>query len=156
MPLISKKARYALHGLGYIARHSDGDPVPFAVILEYLKAYSKRLSLSPGYIAKVFQEVSRAGLTEAVSGPRGGYRLARRPEDIRLIEVIEATDGPQLTACCLLSMGDCDQQGSCGVGAVVREAEQVFYNFFRTETVATLARKMTFPDLPQLKPPRKP
>jgi Rrf2 family protein len=150
MALISKKARYALHGLGFIARHSDGSPVPFHWILEYLKAYSKHLTLSPGYIAKVFQEVSRAGLTEAVSGPRGGYRLARPPENIRLIEIIEAVDGPQLSACCLLSMGDCDQQGECGVGAVVREAEQVFYEFFRTETVATLARKMTFPDLPQL------
>jgi Rrf2 family protein len=155
MPLISKKARYALHGLGYIARHSDGDPVPFNVILEYLKAYSKRLSLSPGYIAKVFQEVSRAGLTEAVSGPRGGYRLARLAENIRLIEIIEAVDGPQRTACCLLSMGECDQQGECGVGAVVREAEEVFYEFFRTETVATLACKMTFPELPQLSTPSK-
>jgi Rrf2 family protein len=156
MPLISKKARYALHGLGYIARHSDGGPVPFNMILAYLKAYSKRLTLSPGYIAKVFQEVSRAGLTEAVSGPRGGYRLAREPQNIRLIEIIEAIDGPQLSACCLLSMGECDQQGDCGVGAVVRKAEQVFYDFFRTETVATLADKMKFPQLPQPDSPRQP
>jgi len=156
MPLISKKARYALHGLGYIARYSNGEPVPFNAILQYLKAYSKRLSLSPGYIAKVFQEVSRAGLTEAISGPHGGYRLARRPEEIRLIEIIEAVDGPQRTACCLLSMGECDQQGDCGVGAVVRQAEQVFYDFFRTETVETLARKMKFPDLTQLSAPRRP
>ena len=155
MALISKKARYALHGLGYIARHSDGEPVPFNTILLYLKAYSKRLSLSPGYIAKVFREVCRAGLTEAVSGPHGGYRLARRPQEIHLIEIIEAVDGPQRTACCLLSMGECDQQGECGVGAVVRQAEQVFYDFFRTETVATLARKMKFPDLSQLSSPRR-
>ncbi|MGD8375154.1 MAG: Rrf2 family transcriptional regulator [Acidobacteriota bacterium] len=145
MPLISKKARYALHGLGYLAHAAGGSPVPFQEILAYLRAYSQRLTLSPPYIAKVFHEVSRAGFVEAVPGPGGGYRLARPAKEIPLIRIVEALDGPVLTECCLLSVGSCPQDGACGFGGLVQEAEQQFYDFFRRETVASLARKMQFP-----------
>jgi Rrf2 family iron-sulfur cluster assembly transcriptional regulator len=87
MRTISKKARYALHGLAFVAEYGRSEPVPFNRILGYLRAYSQRLSLSPSYIAKVFQEISRAGFTTAVSGPRGGYQLARSPGSIRVIDV---------------------------------------------------------------------
>ncbi len=146
MALISKKARYALHGLAYVASVSNGEPVPFNRILSYLRAYSQRLTLSPGYIAKVFQEMSRAGLMVAVPGPRGGYQLARPAKDIHLIEVVEALDGPILTECCLLSVGQCERQATCGVRRVIHEAELSFYHFFQNETVASLARRMDFPD----------
>ncbi len=147
MTLVSKKVRYALHGLGYIARRSstDGRPVPFDQVLAYLRAYSPRLTLSEGYIAKVFQEISRAGLTSSTPGPGGGYLLTRPPEQIHLIEIIEALEGPVREDCCLLSVGGCPNQGNCGVGAVIREAEASFHRFFHGETVATLVRRMTFP-----------
>lgn len=146
MLLISKKARYALHGLAYIALSSRDDPVSFEAILGYLRTYSPRLTLSPGYMAKIFQEVSRAGLTEAVSGPHGGYRLARPAEEIRLIEIVEALDGPLLTGCCLLSVQGCPRQGVCGVHQLVHDAELVFYEFFKKETVASLVERMNFSD----------
>lgn len=145
MSIISKKARYALHGLAYIAVFSNGEPVPFKKILGYLRFYSQRLTLSPGYIAKVFQEISRAGFTEAVSGPRGGYQLARPAEQIRLIEVVEALDGPLVLGCCLLSVGECPRQATCGVAGLIHEAELSFHHFFEKETIASLARRMNFP-----------
>lgn len=149
MSIVSKRVRYALHGLGYIAAFSADEPVPFNDILAYLRRYSQRLTLSPSYIAKIFQDISRAGFTAAVSGPHGGYRLAREPEQIHLIEIVEALDGPLLTGCCLLfaGSGPCDQQATCGVRGVIHEAEVGFYRFFEKETVATLAERMSFPDL---------
>lgn len=144
MRIVSKKSRYALHGLAYVAAVSHGEPVPFNRILEYLRSYSQRLTLSPGYMAKIFQEVSRAGFTVAVPGPRGGYQLARQPEEIHLIEIVEALDGPVLTECCLLSVGTCERQSTCGVSQIIHQAEQSFYRFFMNETVASLARKMDF------------
>lgn len=149
MSIVSKRVRYALHGLGYIAAFSEGEPVPFNEILAYLRKYSQRLTLSPSYIAKIFQDVSRAGFTAAVPGPHGGYRLAREPEQIHLIEIVEALDGPLLTGCCLLfaGAGPCDQQATCGVRGVIHEAEISFYRFFEKETVATLAERMSFPVL---------
>jgi Rrf2 family protein len=131
--------------LAYIAANSDGEPVAFAEILAYLRAYSPQLSLSPGYIGKIFQDVSRSGLTQAVSGPRGGYRLNRPAAEISLLEVVETLEGPLLSECCLLSVGQCSQQ-ECGVRDVVHEAESALIGFFERETVASLVEKMAFPD----------
>lgn len=146
MTLISRKARYSLHGLAYMATFPADEAVPFAQILGYLRAYSPRLSLSSGYLAKVFQDVSRAGFTTAMVGPHGGYQLARPADAIPLIEVIEALDGPQLPGCCLLSVGDCPNETSCGVRSLLGEAELAFYRFFEEHTIASLAARMDFPD----------
>ncbi|MBP0491596.1 RrF2 family transcriptional regulator [Pararoseomonas indoligenes] len=51
---------------------------------------AKRLGAARRGIEPVFQALSRAGLLEGVRGPRGGYRLARRPRDIRLSEAVAA------------------------------------------------------------------
>lgn len=146
MSLVSKKARYALHGLAYLATFSDGRRVPFEGILSYLQAYSGRLTLSPGYIAKIFQQASRAGLTRSATGPSGGYWLARPADEIRLFDVIEAFDGRVVSACCLLSTGGCDRQATCGVREIIHEAELCFWSFFEHETLATMAVRMDFPD----------
>jgi Rrf2 family protein len=145
MAIVSKKVRYALHGLAYISAHARGRPVPFDEILAYLEDYSNELTLAPSYIAKIFQEVSRAGITAATSGPGGGYRLIRPPESIRLIEIVEALDGPIQSHCCLLSVGACTRNNACAVQEVVREAEIRIYSFFEDETLAGLGSKMSFP-----------
>ena len=45
------------------------------------------------YLAKHLQQLSKAGILEAVSGPRGGYRLAQIPEKISLLDIVETIDG---------------------------------------------------------------
>lgn len=150
MAIISKKSRIALHGLAYLALSSRQDPVPFEEILGYLRAYSVQLPLSPTYIAKIFQDVSRAGFADSVSGPRGGYRLARPAAEISLIEIVESLDGPLLTGCCL-AIGDCPRQEICGVRAVIHQAELAFYRFFEEETVASLAGRLDIADSPVIR-----
>lgn len=145
MEIVSKKSRYALHGLAYIAAFSDDDPVPFEEILAYLRAYSPRLSLSPGYLGKIFQEVARAGLTESLPGPHGGYRLSRPAEEVPLLDVIEALEGELLSRCCLLAVQQCPRK-HCGMRDLIREAEMMIYRYFENETLASLADKMEFPD----------
>ena len=147
MTLVSTRARYALHGLAYIAENSGRGPIRFEEIHRYLKVYAPDLELSASYLAKVFQDISRAGFTEAVSGPRGGYRLGRPADQIRLIEIIETLDGASASQCCLLSVGNCSQKTRCRVGDLTRDAEIAFRSIFERETIASLAERMSFPDL---------
>jgi Rrf2 family protein len=141
--MISKRARYALHGVGYLAQRYQDSPISFAEILEYLKEYSKDLSFSQGYISKIFQELSRAGITTAVVGRKGGYALARPPKEVKIIDVVAAMDGHPMKECCLLSVGGgCDNQTTCGVSQVIHGAQKSFYDFLSAETADTLCRKM--------------
>ena len=145
--MISKRSRYAIHGVGFLAYHHESAPVPFANILGYLrngylKNESERLSLSPGYIAKVFQDLSRAGIVHSSVGRNGGYTLARDPGTIRMLDVVTAMDGIQASRCCLLSMGECDNQDTCGVRELVTRAEQAFFDVLAEETVESQAKLM--------------
>ncbi len=147
MQILSKRSRYALHGIAYIATHGDGTPVSMQRILEYLKIYSGSLSLSPGYIAKVFQGLTRAGLVHSSSGPHGGYVLARKAEEIHLMEVVEALEGPIQSDCCLLSTGNCPMESTCGVKSIIGEAEAAFHDALWNRSLASLTEKMHFPEI---------
>jgi Rrf2 family protein len=84
-------------------RLSDGVEwgVHCAVVLGFLPAGATlptaRLAEYHGvpaaYLAKHLQAMSRAGIVEATQGPRGGYRLARPPAEVTLLDVVEAIDG---------------------------------------------------------------
>jgi Rrf2 family protein len=147
MAILSRKVRYALHGLAFLAVHPNKRPVPFNEILRFLRTYSDQLTLSNGYIAKIFQEVSRAGFAAAMPGPRGGYQLAKPGDEIRLLDVVRALDGPPVPECCLLSVGRCPRQENCGFRQVIERAEDAFYSELEKETVASIAARMEFGEI---------
>ncbi len=150
VPILSKRTRYALHGVGYIAAFAEGKPVPLDRILKYLKIYSRHLTLSSGYIRKIFQDISRAGLIQATFGPRGGYSLGRAAEEIKLLDIVEVLEGPIFSDCCLLSSGihGCPVETNCGVRKIIHGAEMALYRFLHDTTVETLTKEMVFPDGP--------
>lgn len=83
----SRTLLLALDSLGYIGRKSTDAPIPLRDIATAVKA-------SPTYLSKVLQQLTRAGILSTVMGPHGGYHLARKPQDIRILEVVELFDGP--------------------------------------------------------------
>jgi FeS assembly SUF system regulator len=67
-------------------------------------------------VSKTMKALAREGLLESVRGPRGGYRLTRRPEDITVADIVEALQGPiAITACSDGGAGDCDVRSRCRV-----------------------------------------
>ena len=140
--MFSKRARYALHGVGFLAYYHGAAPLPFTEILRYLEDYSNELSLSPGYISKIFQDLSRAQIVRSALGRKGGYTLATDPEEVRVVDIVTAVDGNPVGQCCLLSIGGCSNQADCGVNQLIQKAEASFYDYLASETAGSLARKM--------------
>ena len=143
--LISTRARFALHGLCYLARLPVEETTPFPRLFSHLAAWSPRMTLSRTYVGKVFQDLSRAGLVRAVPGRRGGYRLACPPREITAFDVVRAVDRVVPEDSCLLADGRCAVQGRCGVSSVIREAVDAFYGVLATQTLEMLARRMVPP-----------
>jgi Rrf2 family protein len=73
--------------IGFHAGRGAADLAPAAEVAE-------RLGVARRGLEPVLQALSRAGILESVRGPRGGYRLARRPRDITLAQVLEALGDP--------------------------------------------------------------
>ncbi len=82
---LSTKGRYAMVALADLALAHGDD-------LRSLAEISRRQDISLPYLEQLFVKLRRAGLVEAVRGPGGGYRLARKPEDIRVADVMEAVE----------------------------------------------------------------
>lgn len=53
---------------------------------------SKRQNISLPYLEQLFVKLRRAGLVESVRGPGGGYKLAKSPSDIRVVDILSAVD----------------------------------------------------------------
>jgi Rrf2 family protein len=83
----SRAASYALHALVYMAAQKHNRPVASHVIAE-------ARGIPERFLLKVLKPLVSARVLQSVKGPNGGYRLAKGPNEITLLEVIEAVDGP--------------------------------------------------------------
>ena len=76
------------------------------------------LGVSEAHLMKVLQHLSRAGICHATRGPKGGFRLAGDPDQISLLRVFEAIEGPISGTCCLFNERKC-RKGGCILGDMV-------------------------------------
>jgi Rrf2 family protein len=111
--MLTHKTRYALRSLLYLAEDRSDKPVQLASI-----ATSQRVP--PKYLELIMLDLKRAGLVKSVRGPRGGYRLARAPDEISFGEVVRAMEGPiALVPCASVNYyapcGDCHDEATCAI-----------------------------------------
>lgn len=92
------------------------------------------------YLSKILLELKKAGLVQAVRGTGGGYRLGRRPEQVRLMDVVEFIDGAAARPGCFLAGSDaCSDEDPCLAHdrwAVVRDQ---YVAFLESTTLADVA-----------------
>src|SRR6201992_1798219 len=82
---ITSKSRYAVVALAELARSGER-PVP-------IKELAERRDIPEQFLEPLFSTLRRAGLLTSHRGMRGGYTLSRPPEEITVLEVVQALDG---------------------------------------------------------------
>ncbi|WP_111551690.1 Rrf2 family transcriptional regulator [Kitasatospora sp. SolWspMP-SS2h] len=137
----SEGVEWALHCCLTLVWVGGAEPVPSARL-------AAMFELSPTYLNKVLQRLTRAGVLTSVSGPRGGVRLAREPERISLMDVVAAVEGPDpLFACAEIRQRGVSATGAsarefarpCGVSTAMRRAELAWRRELSGQSVADLA-----------------
>jgi Rrf2 family protein len=78
-----------------------------------IREVSEAMEIPLSYTPQVLGLLSRAGIAEAKAGRDGGYRLLRDPEQITLLEVVEAGEGQLLSERCALRGGPCHWDDVC-------------------------------------------
>jgi Rrf2 family protein len=125
---LTRRADYAIRTALCLAREGSGQMLPASVIAE-------RMEVPPRFLPQIMQDLVRAGLVEASIGRGGGYRLARRPAGISLLEVIEAVEGDARRRTCVLSSGSCDPSRPCDVHELFASAQDALLDRLRDATV---------------------
>jgi Rrf2 family protein len=103
---ITRQADYAVRAVLYLARLGPDHRAATSAI-------AKDQSIPPSFLAKIVSQLSVAGLLQTSRGARGGVSLARPAEEISLLEVVEAIDGPILLNECVANNGNCEFRDSC-------------------------------------------
>lgn len=83
---LSNRGRYALKAVFDLATHA-GAPAQ-------VRDVAARQRIPVRFLEQIFQLLKRAGLVESKRGPRGGFVLAREPDEVRLGDVLRAVEGP--------------------------------------------------------------
>ena len=112
----------------------------------------------PAYLAKALQAMAAAGIVESRPGPLGGYRLARPPADITLLDIVRAVDGPGTAFRCSelrqRGPGAIDEPDAyrtpCGIARAMWRAEDAW----RAELAATTVGDMVVDFLTHASPAR--
>ena len=127
---LSKRTDYGLIALKHLALHGEhAHSAP-----EIARTYN----IPPELLAKVLQRLVRKGLLVSHSGPNGGYSLARNPDNINLVEVIEALEGPLLLTPCEAA-DDCEQLDLCSIRDPLRHIKRKVVTVLVDTTVHELA-----------------
>lgn len=138
---MSTKSRYGLRALFDIAYNNDTQPAQIQDI-------SRRQQISPRYLEQIFQNLKKAGILKSKRGPQGGYTLARKPEQISVLEIIRATEQDALMVDCSgegkktrRRKNDCPFEGRCVTETVWKDANDLLSDLFGNLTLETLCQR---------------
>ena len=84
---ITSKSPYAVLALAELARNSGSDPVPIGEL-------ARRRDVPVQFLEQLFASLRRGGIVSSQRGVKGGYRFARDPAEVTVLEVVELLDGP--------------------------------------------------------------
>ena len=116
---ITRDGEYAVRAVLFLAGRAEGT---LSLISEISEA----------------QEVPKSYLSKIRRGARGGFYLARKPEEITLREAIEAIEGPIFLNVCLIKKGECHRDEFCPVHQVWKEAQKRLFEVLDGKTMAQL------------------
>ncbi|HEY5286574.1 MAG TPA: Rrf2 family transcriptional regulator [Solirubrobacteraceae bacterium] len=84
---ITSKSPYAVAALAELGRAAGAEPVPIGEL-------ARRREMPVQFLEQLFAVLRRAGVVNSQRGVKGGYRFARDPSQVSVLEVVELLDGP--------------------------------------------------------------
>jgi Rrf2 family protein len=84
---LTRASSYALHAVVFMAAQKEDKPIASHLI-------AQARGIPERFLLKVLKPLVSAQVLLSIKGPNGGYRLARPANDITMLEVLEAVDGP--------------------------------------------------------------
>jgi len=127
--VLSGTAEYALRAVVYIARRGTEVPVQADELAE-------AVDVPRNYLGKVLHQLVRARILRSSRGKNGGFRLARAPKDLTLLEIASLFDRLEGRRRCLLGRPECSDVNPCPVHHRWRETSELISQFFRETTLA--------------------
>ncbi len=131
---LTRAADYAIRGVIYMSMQPAG-----AVVV--IPEIAREMGIPVGFLARIFQSLSRAGLVISHRGKKGGYSLTREPASLTLKDVVEAVEGNISLNICLDGYNECDRMAYCPTRVHLAEIQRDLIENLEKYDFATLAEE---------------
>lgn len=132
---VSAKARYALRILLDVATHASAETPRTGA------AIAKAQQISEKFLSRIVVTLRERGMLRSVRGNVGGFQLAMSPDDIRLLDVVEAVQGPLAILDCLAPGVICPRQSTCLARRVWADVNAAFAAALARVTLSSILRR---------------
>ena len=139
--MLSKKTKYAINALVYLAKHDGAEPIT-------IKAIADSEHIPQKFLEAILLDMKNAGLLKSRKGRGGGYHLLRNPDDINLAEVMRLFDGPIALLPCVAyryyeRCEECKNEELCGIRSIFYEVRNATVELLKNATLAEIIRRET-------------
>ena len=103
---------------------------------------SQKLSVPYSYIPKITKKLKQAGIIKACEGIKGGYQIAKQPENISLRDVISCTESTMAISRCLEKEGGCSKNyiACCKVHQILLDLQNIYNNHLESVKISDIIR----------------
>jgi Rrf2 family protein len=130
---LSREGEYGLTAMIHLAQQ------PPATVLT-LNQIAEARDLPAGFLAKILQKFVRHGLLQSFRGRQRGYSLARDASEIKIRELLEAIEGPDLFERCIFWGRRCGDSNPCVLHAGWRDIKPYLISYLETTNLTSLAQ----------------
>lgn len=134
--MLSRKTKYGLKALTYIARQEENSMV-------LIQDISEAEDISRKFLESILLSLRKAGFLGSKKGKGGGYYLIKEPKEIKMAAIIRVLEGPiAMLPCVSLNFyekcDDCPDEGRCTVHGLMKEVRDSTLHVLENKTLADL------------------
>lgn len=130
---ISTKGRYALRVMLDLAINNDGNFIS-------LKDIANRQEISNKYLEQIIAMLNKAGYLETARGNNGGYKLAKKPSEYIIGDILRATEGDLTPIYCLTEEGECKRKENCKTYSFWKGLDKTINEYVDSKTLEDLMK----------------
>lgn len=138
----TRRGEYGLTAMLYLSRPNGNQ-------LSQIHEIAQHCGLPEPFLGQILRLLVRAGLVHSKKGVGGGFTLARRPEQISFLEVLEALEGPVAVNRCQSPVEECTEAGRCSMESIWARAQDALLGVLRESTLADAYCTGHFPFTPR-------
>lgn len=131
---ISTKGRYALSIMIDLASNDNGNFIS-------LKDIANRQQISNKYLEQIIAMLNKAGYLETARGNNGGYKLAKKPNEYTIGDILRATEGDLAPILCLMEDGNCDKKENCITCSFWEGLDKVINDYVDSKTLEDIIKR---------------
>jgi len=137
--MLSKKTKYAIHALTYLAKKDPSQPTLIVDI-------SKEANIPRKFLETILLDLKKNGILGSKMGKGGGYFIRKKPSEIQLSTIIRLFNGPIALLPCASKnyyepCDDCEDEASCGLRFVMEEVRDETLNILEKKTIQDIINK---------------